>query len=87
MSNVRTGGGLLASIAALRPQACVTALWTEGYAGRAIVGCVEPRSASLAAITVEFDEVRHAPENSHHIPMPPRQDRREEMAHAHQSVL
>jgi hypothetical protein len=56
MSNVRTGGGLLASIAALRPQACVTALWTEGYAARAIVGCVEPRSASLAAIAVEFDE-------------------------------
>ena len=57
-----------------------------GYASAAMVGFVEPRSVSLAAITVELEE-RPALEASRSVPIQSPQDQPEETPRAHQSVL
>jgi selenide,water dikinase len=51
----QTAGGLLASVPSDRAQACLEALRAGGYAAAAIVGVVEPRSGSPAAITVALE--------------------------------
>lgn len=78
----QTAGGLLASVASHRASACVAALRAGGYPSAAIVGWAEPRSASLAAITVNLEpaEAQRAAAQ--------RDERgQQEALHAHQPVL
>ena len=82
----QTAGGLLASVPQEGIQACVAALQAAGYAAAAVVGFVEPRSESLAAITVQLDEINRPQDGSWRVLSETRQDL-EEMPRAHQPVL